>query len=99
MKFLDALPTIVILALVAFLSWIGYEVYSDYKANASDPNAAGPGGALGAQKPSSFGSFVLDSGASIGQSSQSFSNALDETVTDPVGTFKSIFGIGSDTGQ
>jgi uncharacterized membrane protein YebE (DUF533 family) len=94
LKIIDAIPTIIILGLIAFLGWLGYSAYNAYQENANDPNAPGPGGSTGAQKPASFGSFVDDSLFSIGQSSQSLSNAQVETFTHPLGTLQSIFGIG-----
>ena len=95
MKLFDAIPTIIILGIVAFLAWIGYQVYEDYAGQSTDPNVPGVGGSLGVDKPASFGAFVDDSLFSIGSSSQDLSTAQSTFFTHPIDTLGSIFGINS----
>ena len=88
MKLLDELPTLLILVLVAFLAFIGYQVYSDYQQN-KDKSA--PGTLPGSAPAPSFGSYIEDSLFSIGQSSQDLSTAQSTFWGDPIGTIKALF--------
>jgi hypothetical protein len=94
MNDLDDITTLGVVAVIGLVAWFGYSIYEDYKTNANDLNAAGPGGSLGADKPASFGSFVDDSLFSIGQSPQDLSTAQSTFFSDPFGTFGSIFNVG-----
>jgi uncharacterized membrane protein YebE (DUF533 family) len=88
MKLLNALPMIVILGLVAFLSYIGYEIFQDYQQN-KDKNA--PGTLPGSAPAGSFGSYIDDSLGSIGQSSQDLATAQQTFFTHPIDVLTSIF--------